>query len=160
MNQALQAAQQLVSFVDSLLVPIVDSTVLLPVSAISEVIDSAEPQPSDNQPDWGYGTIGWRDQQLSLLSYEALIGGEKPELTDELRFAIFKASDEDSDFGFYALAIQGYPRSVRITPTSDFRPQEEQPEKEGALMHANLDEQPVVIPDLAYIEKQLQQHWS
>ena len=77
---------------------------------------------------------------------------EKTAINEQGRLAIFKAADEQSDFEFYALITQGYPRSVRVTPTSDFRSQGNQPDENGVLMYATLDDQAVIIPDLSHIE--------
>ena len=158
MNQLVQTPQQLASFVDSLLIPIAGTTLLLPVSAVSEVLDDVDLQPAgESTPDWLYGTTHWREKEISVLCYEALVGAEKPQVNDQSRLAIFKAADENSDFEFYGIITQGYPRSVRVTPTSDFRSQGNQPDESGVLMYATLDDQAVIMPDLSDIERQLQE---
>lgn len=156
MNQLVHTPQQLASFVDSLLIPITGTTLLLPVSAVSEVLDEIDLQPADESaPDWLYGAVQWRDKEISVLCYEAVVGAEKPAVTEQSRLAIFKAADEKSDFEFYGIITQGYPRSVRVTPTSDFRAQGNQPDENGVLMYATLDDQAVIMPDLSDIERQL-----
>lgn len=157
-DQTLSGPEQMVSFVDTLVVPTADATLLLPVSAVAEVIDYVEPnahQDSDH-PNWLNGYILWREQNVPLVSIEALAGGQAPVLNKQTRFAVLKAFREGVGAGYYALVIQGYPRSSRIMPTSDFRPDSEREERpSGVLMYATLDDQPVTIPDLAYIESQL-----
>lgn len=149
--------RQLVSFVDSLMVPIKEATLLLPVSAVSEVVEKLPVSAVESGHQWYLGTIQWREQDIPLVCYEALIGGELQSLTENARIAILKASGEKTKFGFYGVVTQGYPRSVRITPTSDFRPQGDEALDAGVLMYATLDDNGVVMPDLAYIEKQLSQ---
>ncbi len=156
-SQMLKNPEQLVSFVDSLLVPVVDIMLLLPVSAMAEVIDKVEFSDASGERETGhYGLIEWREQTIPLVSIEAFTGGQAPDLDEQVRFAVLKAFGEDAEVEFYALVIQGYPRSTRVTPTTDLRPdasREEQPP--GILMYAMLDEQPAAIPDLAYVESQL-----
>ena len=84
MNQLVHHPQQLASFVDSLLMPITATTLLLPVSAIFEVVDDIDLQPADDnsstadsQPDWLYGTVQWRENSVKVLCYEALVGAGK-----------------------------------------------------------------------------------
>ena len=160
MNQLVHHPQQLASFVDSLLIPITGTTLLLPVSAISEVVDEIDLYPAEeSDPDWIYGTAQWRDNEVKVLCYEALVGAgagaDKPAINEHSRLAILKAADEQSDFEFYGLITQGYPRSARVTPTSDFRSQGNQPDESGVLMYATLDDQAVIMPDLADIERRL-----
>ncbi|UTW44365.1 chemotaxis protein CheW [bacterium SCSIO 12696] len=157
MNQLVNAPQQLASFVDSLLIPIVGTTLLLPVSAVSEVLDDIQLQTEDNLPGWLYGTAVWREHQLPVICYEALVGAEKPAIGEQSRLAVLKAADENSPFEFYGLVTQGYPRSARVTPTSDFRAQGNQSDESGVLMYATLDDQAVIMPDLADMERRLQQ---
>ncbi|MGS2722820.1 chemotaxis protein CheW [Porticoccus sp. GXU_MW_L64] len=157
MNQLVHTPQQLASFVDSLLLPIAATTLLLPVSAVSEVLDDIPLQRADDLPAWLYGTVQWREHSLQVICYEALVGAEKPAITEQSRLAVLKAADENSEFEFYGLVTQGYPRSARVTPTSDFRAQGNEPDEQGVLMYATLDDQAVIMPDLAEMEQRLQQ---
>ncbi|MDM3872059.1 chemotaxis protein CheW [Porticoccus sp. W117] len=157
MNQLVHTPQQLASFVDSLLIPITGTTLLLPVSAVSEVMDDIQLQTADDLPAWLYGTGAWREHQLQVICYEALVGAEKPAITEQSRLAVLKAADENSEFEYYGIVTQGYPRSARVTPTSDFRAQGNEPDENGVLMYATLDDQAVIMPDLAEIEQRLQQ---
>ncbi|MCV6603698.1 MAG: chemotaxis protein CheW [Porticoccaceae bacterium] len=157
MNQLVHTPQQLASFVDSLLIPITGTTLLLPVSAVSEVLDDIQLHTEGDLPAWLYGTVSWREHQLPVICYESLVGAEKPAITGQSRLAILKAADENSEFEFYGLVAQGYPRSARVTPTSDFRAQGNEPDESGVLMYATLDDQAVIMPDLAEMEQRLQQ---
>lgn len=158
MNQLVHTPQQLASFVDSLLIPISGATLLLPVSALSEVLDEIHLQAAaGSAPDWQCGAVQWRDQQVSVLCYEPLLGAEQPAIDEQSRLAVLKAADEQSDFEFYGIVTRGYPRSVRITPTSDFRLQGNQPQESGVLIYATLDDQAVIMPDLSDIERRLRE---
>jgi chemosensory pili system protein ChpC len=95
-----------------LLLPLADRQLLLPNVAIAELVAYQPPQALDGQPAWHLGQIGWRDQSLPLLDFEAACGA--PVVRGEGARIVILNAIGDSDRRFIALLIQGIPRSCRL----------------------------------------------
>ena len=57
-----------------LLLPLADRHLVLPNVAIAELIDFQRGEPASDAPPWYLRQVTWRDQQLPLISFEAVCG--------------------------------------------------------------------------------------
>ena len=68
-------------------------------------------------PDWFLGFINWRNQRVPLVSYEAIVGGSRPTMSNMNRIAVMNHTGADTvGMDFFALLLQGTPRLLRLTP--------------------------------------------
>lgn len=151
MTQALvvdQAASQLTG----LLLTLNDRLLLLPNTAVAELVPYRNVQAAQNSPAWLLGQIPWRDLSLPLLSFEAA-SSDAAVSTDSARVVIINALGGRAKFRFFALVIQGIPRSVRIDPSLARVSQE--PLLPLELDAVSLDGEIAKIPDLAGLEQKL-----
>ena len=95
-----------------LLLPLADRQLLLPNVAIAELVAYRQPLPVEGLPAWHLGQIGWRDQSLPLLDFEAACGA--PVVHGEGARIVILNAIGDSERRFIALLIQGIPRSCRL----------------------------------------------
>ncbi|WP_206054918.1 chemotaxis protein CheW [Nitrosococcus wardiae] len=143
------------NLVPSILIPLQDQTLLLPRTTIAEVIPFIAPDPLQDAPQWLYGTLRWREQLLLLISFEALQRKPAPPLSKQTRIVVFNSVTRLSKRKFYALIIQGIPQLIlaRADNLSAFPKPPNSP-----LLHccAEINQCPVVIPNLGYLEEMLQ----
>ncbi|WOX07154.1 chemotaxis protein CheW [Microbulbifer pacificus] len=137
--------------VSSLLLPLADGHLLVPVDTLSEIIALQSPVSAFDAPDWYMGELHWRELRLPLVSFEVMRGNPMPVLRSNCRIAVLSSGNGDGDLPFFAVVLQGTPRLVRVTP-------EELVAREGEcamgeLMHVALSGELAVIPDLSTIEE-------
>ncbi|WP_043319717.1 chemotaxis protein CheW [Microbulbifer sp. HZ11] len=137
--------------VSSLLLPLADGQLLVPVDTLSEIIALQSPVSAFDAPDWYMGELHWRELRLPLVSFEVMRGNAMPTLRSNCRIAVLSSGNPDGDLPFFAVVLQGTPRLVRVTP-------EELAGREGAcamgeLMHVALSGEAAVIPDLGTMEE-------
>jgi len=135
----------------SLLLPLADGQLLVPVDTLSEVIAMQAPVAAYDAPAWYLGELNWREQRLPLLSFEVMRGRPLAAASDSGRIAVLNSGNPQGDLPFFALVLQGTPRLVRVTPEE--LASREQPRRQGELMHVALSGEEAVIPDLPEIER-------
>ena len=150
MSQAV-ATQKSANSLTSLLLPLVDRTLLLPNVAVAELIPYRAPQLSAGMPSWFLGHIAWRDLRLPLLSFEAASGGHS-EVSADARIAVINALGGRPAVKFIALLVQGIPRSVKVGPELARADVRLAPLELGAV---NLGDAVLKIPYLISLEQKL-----
>ncbi|SHF79616.1 chemosensory pili system protein ChpC [Microbulbifer donghaiensis] len=137
--------------VSSLLLPLADGQLLVPVDTLSEVIAIQTPVAAYDAPPWYLGELNWREQRLPLLSYEVMRGQPLTVTSESGRIAVLSSGNPQGDLPFFALVLQGTPRLVRVTP--DELSERSQACQQGELMHVALSGEEAVIPDLSELER-------
>ncbi len=151
MSQAVATRDEASEVLTALLIPLADRQLLLPNTAVAELIAYRPPITSDGMPDWFLGQIAWRDLSLPLLSFELASGGSQPPRED-VRVAVLNAIGGRPLLKFIALLVQGIPHAQKVS--SDL------PRADLALAPLELDavqpgEQVARIPDLLALEQLL-----
>ena len=131
----------------ALLAPIHDNGILVPGSAVAEVIDYAQPDPFADAPDWLLGELEWNAWQIPVVHFAHLIGAT-PETTvpPRSRILVVKSLAESSNVGYIGLIITGMPR-LRTVTTGNLAESEEETSL-GVFSHVTVEDQPAIIPDL------------
>ena len=144
--------------VDSLLVELAEQTLLLPMSAVAEVVREVSPIQADDLPDWMYGWLNWRNMEIPLCSYEKLTGQPKPELPNPAHAVVLNTLSGGDELPFIALLIQNFPSPIRLAEDDKLEVVEEGSGTHiGALLHVTIEDQTAVIPDLEQLEQQILQ---
>lgn len=152
MNQSAHHLDILPSRVNCLVLSLVDRKLLVPSTAVAEVLLSSElPRGGDNG--LCYGWITWREQRIPLISLEVALGSRCPALAGTYRIAVFNAIGEASESGFFAARLDALPQSVQISAQTVLGVIS--PPKGGLLMEAVVGEDRVWVPDLADVESQV-----
>ncbi len=151
MTQAV-ASGQAVTQITGLLLTLSDRLLLLPNTAIAELVAYRNVQPAVNSPTWLLGQITWRDLSLPLLSFEAASSQTSATL-DNARVVIINAIGGRPKFRFFALLIKGIPRSIRIDMSLQRLPDEALQSLE--LDAVSIDGEIAKIPDLVALEQKL-----
>lgn len=144
--------EQRASQLTGLLLTLSDRLLLLPNTAVAELVSYRKVQPAENSPSWLLGQVAWRDLQLPLLSFEAA-SSDIQASTEQARIVIVNAIGGRTDFRFFALLIQGLPRSVRIEPSLPRLANE--PLQPLELDAVSVEGEVAKIPDLIALEQKL-----
>ncbi len=150
MTQAV--VDQTASPLTGLLLTLSDRLLVLPNTAIAELVAYRQVQAAENSPNWLLGQIRWRDLNLPLLSFEAA-SNDAAVVTERARVVIVNAIGGRPKFRFFALLIQGIPRSVRIE--TDLLSEQSEMLLPLELDAVIIDGEIAKIPDLAALEQKL-----
>lgn len=143
------------NLISSILIPLHNQTLLLPRTAIAEVISYVAPEPLQDAPQWLHGTLRWREQLLLLISFEALQRKPIPPLSEHTHIVIFNTVKSLSNRKFYALITQGIPQLI-LARADNLSASSKAPNNSLLCCYAEINQCPVVIPDLGYLEEMLQ----
>lgn len=124
---------------------------LVPRSALCEVIAYSDPEAVAGVPEWLLGKVRWKGNAVPVVSFERMIGALLPAVGTRTRIAVLTGLAGVLEPPCIALLVQDHPLPVR--PGADaFVPQDgEIPEFVRAGV--TLDGEPMLIPDLAYTER-------
>jgi chemosensory pili system protein ChpC len=158
-NAAIAKADAALLQVNSLLLPVTETVLLVPQLAVAEVLSSGDLVAADLQRDeigvspHCYGWIRWRDQSVPLLSFDSLYKGQCPSLDEDLQVVICNAVFNAAASGFYALVLSGFPRAIRLSLESEMELTGSPSEQDGVQMVVSIDGEEVLIPDFEFIEE-------
>jgi len=139
----------------SLLVPLTDMRLIVPRVCVAEVTGLGQLQMLSDAPDWLVGMVGWKELSLPLVSFEAAVGGQSPEIGGRTRAVIFHAASI-SKGGFFAIMSQGLPQLVRINrDVVEPDQSEDWPETAPMICRIRMVNEYPVVPDLDRLEAML-----
>ncbi len=136
-----------------LLIPLQEIKILLPNTAVAEVVSYVLPEPAENAPDWLLGTIVWRDEKVPLISFELACGIANQE-NSARRIAVLNTLNGNSRLPYIALLVDGIPQ-LRLIQESSIVVTEKDGETDVIAASIELPDGEVVIPDLDRLEQQL-----
>ena len=100
----------------TILAPLTDGYVMLPNSAVGEIMTFTSPEPFKQGPPWLLGEIAWRGWQVPVINYERMLrdnGGTT--ITAKTRVLIIKTLGESTQVNYIGLVIQGLPRLKKVS---------------------------------------------
>ncbi len=143
------------SSVRSQIIPISGGHLVLPNTAVAEVIVYSEPAPVADGPEWLLGLLNWRERDVPLLSFEALSGQPKPAAPLRAKIVVLNALGGNPDLNFFAVLVHGIPQLANIDERRitaiDYTPDADS----VIASRVVVDGETAVIPDLDAIEQRL-----
>jgi chemosensory pili system protein ChpC len=132
----------------TILAPLTDGHVLLPNSAVGEILNFTSPEPFKQGPAWLLGEIAWRGWQVPVINYERLLKDNSgTKITSKSRILIVKTLGESTQVNYLGLVIQGLPRLKKVNAiTLVESPDAELPETVFSMV--TIDGLKAVIPEL------------
>jgi chemosensory pili system protein ChpC len=139
----------------SLLVPLRDDRLIVPRSCIAEVVRYTPESNTAGSDDWLRDTIIWREREVPVLSFEAMLGSAVPEVSGRTRVVVFNPLAGD-DCPAYGILAQGFPQMVRVNSEvvqadRDYRVAEGAP----VICRISMLNEYALIPDLEMLESLL-----
>ena len=136
------------------LLPIGSRFLLLPNSAVAEVIGYREPKADTAAPDWWLGWIEWRGLRVPVVSLEQALGRQESERgSRRARIAILNTLNGNADLPYIGVYTQGISRLTRITADNLTEDTSGTLASPLVLAAFRINEQPAWIPDMDKLEQ-------
>lgn len=139
-------------FLRCILLPLQNQTLVVPYSAIAEIIPFEAPTREEDAPNWFLGKLTWRETDIPVINLETLQDPTQEFIQNQhLHIAILnRVKDNLPDF--IGIILQNLPTMTRLK-RSDVTLVQENPSP-SILMEVKVRETPAFIPNLAWIEEQ------
>lgn len=140
--------------IDCALIPIHETSLLVPNVSIAEITPWRRLRPRPDTPSWHLGTLAWRGTQVPVVSYEIL--NDAPELVlppnePNACLLIMNRSRPAEKFTFYGLAAQALPRLLRVS--DDDLVQQGAAQHSAEAYRVRLGTEDAIVPKLAMVEE-------
>lgn len=142
-----------------LMITLSDETIILPNTAVAEVIGFAKPEPIEGSPGWFLGRFTWRDRLVPLISFgmASASGETSNERKKGDRIAILNTMNGDADIPYIGIVSQGIPRLI-VMHGEDITTVESRPDNRQSVCEiAHIEGMNVVVPDIDDLEKRLKE---
>lgn len=131
-------------------VPTDRETLLLPTSAMAEVVDFRKPLPMELAPPWLLGYIDWDNRQVPVFSFSALINGSAVgETSPRSKIMILKSLSDSGRVPYLGVLLSDLPHPVTIK-AEDLEETGDEKKSLGVFsrVHIGDEDGDVIIPDL------------
>ena len=92
-----------------------EDKLMLPNTAIAEIVPILNIINVANKPGWMLGYLDWRGNSVPLVSFEALGGVRMPSLASgDVKAAVLYSISDDKAFPFISILVQGESKIVNI----------------------------------------------
>lgn len=140
----------------SLWVPLRGFNLLLPNAAVAEIGSYRTPRSFSGMPDWFLGMVRWRGREIPVISFESLCGFECSSNPVFSRLMIVNPVRTDSTVANFAIVTAGLPGLVQLD--NDMVDEVNNYVKDGLKCMVRIGSEEAAIPDLDYLQCQLEQH--
>ena len=100
----------------SVLIPLTEGALLLPHSALIEIMPERDIRQLDGAPEWVVGEIDWNNEIMPLLSIEAATGSEKSLKSKRSRVIVLAFLTKNNRYNYLAIRATGLPKLVQLLP--------------------------------------------
>ncbi len=138
-------------YIHSQMLTIENGHLILPNTAIAEIVHYSDPTPVDNSPEWLLGTMEWRGIRIPLLSLEHAMGNNRPAPAANNHIAIINCLNSDKRLNFYGIITIGLPRLVNINENK-LSPSTNEASNPLILSNVVVNKSETMIPNLDAIE--------
>jgi len=138
----------------SLMIPTVNSNILLPNTNVAEVVPFSNVElfeDNSERPHWYLGHLVWRGIDIPLISIDLIKGEKDPQANKRSRVAIAHTLNMNKELPYLAIVVQGIPRLSHVRLDNIEYIQDENL-SEAEKMRVEIDSVPASIPDLDKLE--------
>jgi len=137
----------------SILLPLINGTLLLPHSSMVEMLPEREAFPIDGVPSWVLGELEWSGEKIPLLALEEALHLESNESVKRTRVILISCLSENYQYKYLAIRTTGVPTLVQLG-MDNFSVEQSGAEAGGFIQFkAQFKGQTVIIPDMLALEK-------
>lgn len=138
----------------ALLIPLEGYTLLLPNTAVAEVLNYSPPDAALAAPEWLLGMLLWRERRIPMISFEAACGMRPAAATGQSRIVVLNTLNGNAELPYIAVLTQGIPQLRALGEESVER--EEGEASASVACRVRLDGQDLaLIPDLDELERRV-----
>lgn len=130
---------------------------VLPNTAIAEVIGYTQPELPEDMAEWFLGYVPWRGYKIPVISFESMVDqpGSKPDKRS--RIIVLNSISGDPDRPFYGLLATGIPRLMVIDSDNIQNAPEIGATDSLIMRQVIIDKHAAVIPDQYELEARMKQ---
>ena len=140
----------------SLLVPLADERLIIPRACVAEVVRFSAPEKEVGSHEWMMGTVSWNGRSLPVVSFEGMLGKDKPVATGRTRIVVFYAGSGQLKSGYFGVLTQGFPQLVRVNEdVLQLHTTDGWPAEAPVLCRVKMINEFPLIPDLERLEAML-----
>ena len=141
----------------TIVAPLTEGYVMLPSTAVAEVLNFTSPKPLKKAPPWLLGELAWQDWQVPIISYERLINAHVSKIAaSRARILIIKTLGESTLVNYIGLVIQGLPRLRKVSATTLMEIQTDKL-PDVVFSQISIDGLQAVIPRLGSLTRTVEQ---
>lgn len=141
----------------TIMAPLTSAHVLLPNSAVAEVLAYTAPEPFKQSPPWLLGEIAWRGWQVPVISFETLLNENASHaLKPKGRILIIKTLGESTQVNYIGLVIQGLPKLKKVTRDTLIEKQTTGL-ADTLFSEVSIDSQQALIPEMGQLTRTVEQ---
>ena len=159
MGERAPTERHVVEEVDCLYVPLHESILLVPMSAIAEVVQTVAVTEQEDAPVWFDGWLEWRQKRVPLISFEALgedLGNDiRQGISDNSSALVINTLSPEKGLSYYAIQAQGFSKLIRIAEDDPLKQANKKSNRPHVLVQVELDGQLMQVPDLVSLESYL-----
>lgn len=136
--------------IETQLCPMQGRQLLMPASVLVETLASTDMEAVTDKPEWFLGTLSWREMTIPVVSFEGV--NRETTVSQGAHYAVLNGIGGHRDMPYYAILIQGQPRSMKVKLAA-LEDLPENPAK-GPLefLQVRLAGELAMIPDLDALE--------
>jgi len=139
----------------SLLIPLREERLIIPRSCVAEVVRYTPTQQARDD-EWLRDTIVWRDHEVPVIAFEALLGLDLPSVGGRTRVVIFNPISGTAKCPPYGVLAQGFPQMVRVNSEvvqldQSYKAADEAP----VICRITMLSEQALIPDLELLEPRI-----
>lgn len=131
---------------------------VLPNTAIAEVIAYTQPDLPENMPEWFLGYAPWRGYKIPVVSYEVMVDQPISKPDRRSRIIVLNSISADPNCAFYGMLATGIPRLMSLDANNIQDAPEIGDTDSLMLRQVVVDKQGAVIPDQYELEARLKEH--
>ncbi len=138
----------------SLMIPTVNSNILLPNTNVAEIVPFSNVELFDKdmgKPNWFLGHLLWRGINIPLVSIDIIKGLEDPQANKRSRIAIAHTLNSNRDLPYLAIVVQGIPRLSHVR-SDNIKYMHDEELSVAEKMRVEIDSIAASIPDLDKLE--------
>ncbi|ORU90009.1 MAG: hypothetical protein A6F71_03335 [Cycloclasticus sp. symbiont of Poecilosclerida sp. M] len=138
--------------VRSVMLPLKDATLLLPHSALAEIVPEREITGLKNSAKWVAGTVSWNNGTIPLVLMEQALGLENSKVTSKHRLIIVRCLGEAHGYRYLAIRTTGVPKLIQASDESVKIEKKNELKSEFVSFSCDVNGQLAFIPNMEKIE--------
>ncbi|MBV1908338.1 MAG: chemotaxis protein CheW [Kangiellaceae bacterium] len=138
----------------SLMIPTVNSNILLPNTNVAEVVPFSNVElfeDDSTRPNWYLGHLVWRGMDIPLVSIDLIKGETDAQANKRSRVAVTHTLNSNGELPYLAIVVQGIPRLSHVKHDNIQFVQDENL-SDAEKMRVEIDSVIATIPDLDKLE--------
>ena len=147
-------------YIKSIILTLKNELVVVPNSAVAEIISVQDVREVDDSPQWMLGKARWRGVELPVVSYEAAGGDNAQAVNINTQVAVMYSVSEDSEhikYPYIGLAMHGVPHVSTFSRDQIKTDEQASSEHPMVAQKVRINGAAAGILDLYAIEEMLEQ---